>query len=299
MGWVFDIQRFCVHDGPGLRTTVFLKGCPLRCRWCSNPESLNAAPELMHNAARCMRCGFCAASCPRGIIAMQTETLSIDRLSCAACGECAGNCPTAALVLKGRDMTADEVEAEVLKDADAFKSSGGGVTVSGGEPFFQADFLHELLTRFRAAGIETAAETSAAARWEDIERCLPLLSLVLCDLKSTDAALLAQWAGANWERIEKNIAAILSCHANVLMRIPVIPGFNTDEKSFAGFADFLRRAGVQQAEILPYHFLGEGKYGMLGKPYAGAGIDGKSAYSDSLRLGEYLAAEGIRASISG
>ena len=253
----------------------------------------------MYNAARCMRCGFCVKSCPIEIITMQNDTLSIDRPRCTACGECAGSCPTTALILKGREMTADEVETEVLKDADVFRSSGGGVTFSGGEPFAQADFLYDLLTRFCDAGIESAVETSAAARWEDIERCLPLLSLVLCDLKHTDAALLAQWTGAKWEHIEKNITAILSCHANVLIRIPVVPGFNTDEKSFAGLAAFLRRTGVRQAELLPYHFLGEGKYAMLGIPYDGAAIDGKRSYNDSLRLQEYLAAKEIHATISG
>ena len=299
MGIVFDIQRFCVHDGPGLRTTVFLKGCPLRCRWCSNPESLDGAIQLMYNASRCMGCGFCVKSCPNGIITKREDTLSIDRQRCAACGECIKSCPTAALILKGREMTAAEVEAEVLKDADVFKSSGGGVTVSGGEPFAQADFLRKLLERFRSAGLETAVETSMVARWEDIERCLPFLSLALCDLKSTDAALLAKWTGGNWERVEKNITAMLSCYPNVLIRIPVVPGFNTDEKSFTGFASFLQRLGVCQVELLPYHFLGEGKYAMLGMEYGGSAIDGGISYNDSLRFKEYLMAKGIHAIING
>ena len=204
-----------------------------------------------------------------------------------------------ALVLKGRQMSAAGVLAEALKDADVFASSGGGVTVSGGEPFMQPDFLYELLTGFQAAGIHTAVETSAAARREDIERCLPLLSLVLCDLKHTDAALLKEWTGAEWKHIEKNITAILARHANVRMRIPVIPGFNTDEKSFIGFAAFFQRTGVNRVELLPYHFLGEGKYAMLGKPYAGESIDGSRAHADSLRLAEYLALHRIHAGISG
>ncbi|MCL2374355.1 MAG: glycyl-radical enzyme activating protein [Treponema sp.] len=299
MGIVFDIQRFCVHDGPGLRTTVFLKGCPLRCRWCSNPESLDGAVQLMYNASRCMGCGFCVKSCPNGIITKREDTLSIDRPCCAACGKCVKDCPTAALVLKGQEMGAAEVEAEVLKDADVFKSSGGGVTVSGGEPFAQADFLFDLLTRFRAAGLHTAVETSAAARWEDIERCLPLLSLVICDLKSADAALLAQWTGGKWELIEKNIRALAACHPNVLVRIPVVPGFNTDERSFAGLAAFLQDIGAPQTELLPYHFLGEGKYAMLGMAYGGSAIDGGISYNDSLRFKEYLMAKGIHAVING
>jgi len=229
---------------------------------------------------------------------MNGDVVSINRAQCTACGVCAGSCPTTALILKGREMTAAQVLTEVLKDADVFRSSGGGATVSGGEPFAQADFLYELLAGFRASGIETAVETSAAARWEDIERCLPLLSLVLCDFKHTDAALLAEWTGAEWEHIGRNIAAILSCHANVLIRIPVVPGFNTDEKSSTCLAAFLRKNGVRQAELLPYHFLGEGKYAMLGMCYDGASIDGRSSYNDSLRLKEYLAAEGILAEIS-
>jgi pyruvate formate lyase activating enzyme len=195
-------------------------------------------------------------------------------------------------------MTAAEVEAEVMKDADVFKSSGGGVTISGGEPFSQPDFLYELLVRFQAAGIQTAVETSALARREDIERCLPLLTLVLCDLKHTDAGLLKEWTGAEWEPVKKNISAILSRHTNVLIRVPVIPGFNTDKNSFTGFAAFFRQAGIKQVELLPNHILGEGKYEMLGRPYAGAGIDAGSAYDDCLRLKEYLDSNGIRAGIN-
>ncbi|MCL1818911.1 MAG: glycyl-radical enzyme activating protein [Spirochaetaceae bacterium] len=299
MGCVFDIQRFCVHDGPGLRTTVFLKGCPLRCRWCSNPESQHTFPELMYNAARCIRCGFCQKSCAAGVITLEANGISLDRPRCRACGACAEGCPAKALVLKGSAMTAGEAEAAALKDADVFASSGGGVTVSGGEPFTQADFLYELLSRFQAAGVHTAVETSAAARWEDIERCLPLVNLVLCDLKHTDAALLKEWTGAEWMHIEKSISAILTHHANALLRIPVIPGFNTDEKSMMGIAAFLRQAHVPQVELLPYHFLGEGKYAMLGRSYAGAAIDGGSSHTDSLRLQEYLASQKIHAGING
>ena len=196
-------------------------------------------------------------------------------------------------------MTAAEVLAEVMKDADVYKSSGGGVTISGGEPFSQADFLRELLTGFKAAGIHTAVETSAAGRQEDIERCLPLVSMLLCDVKHTDAALLEEWTGAKWGSIRKNIAAIVSGHPHVLLRIPVIPGFNTDEKSFRGFAAFFREMGITRVELLPYHFLGEGKYEMLGRPYPGAAIDGAQAHAGSLRLAAYLESQGIRAEISG
>ena len=299
MGWVFDIQRFCVHDGPGLRTTVFLKGCPLNCSWCSNPEGQPFSPELMYNAARCMQCGSCAEGCAAAAITQGAGGITFDRLRCTACGSCDANCPTTALVLKGRDMTAGEVVSEVMKDADVYRSSGGGATVSGGEPFSQPDFLYEILTMLHAAGIHTAVETSAAARWEDIERCLPFLSMVLCDVKHADAAVLREWTGAEWEHIKKNIASILSYHGNVLIRIPVIPAFNTDDESFAKIAGFFHEMGVTQTELLPYHVLGEGKFQMLGRPYPGAAINADNAYADTLRLKDYLDSKQIHAEISG
>jgi pyruvate formate lyase activating enzyme len=196
-------------------------------------------------------------------------------------------------------MTSYEVETEAARDTDVFASSAGGVTISGGEPFMQADFLHELLQRFKAKKIHTAVETSAAANIKDIERCLPLIDLVLCDLKHTDAALLAGWTGGVWDHIEKNISFIINSKTNFLLRIPVIHGFNTDKKAFAGFAAFLQSNAVHQVELLPYHFLGEGKYAMLGMQYNGTTINSKTSYNESLKLKKYFLDKVIEAEISG
>lgn len=299
VGCVFDVQRFCVHDGPGLRTAVFLKGCPLRCRWCSNPESQNAAPEILFNERRCIQCGTCVRGCPNGAIRHEGGYPHINRKGCSVCGSCVRDCPTAALILKGGSMTAAQALEQALRDADVFASSGGGITVSGGEPFSQPEFLYELLDLCHVAGVSTVVETSSAARWKDIERCLPLLSLVFCDVKHTDPKVLKEWTGADFRQLEQNISGIVKTHPHVRIRVPVIPGFNTSGQSFAGFAGFFQGLGITEIELLPYHPLGEGKYEMLGRPYTGAPIDTKKAVPAARDFQRFLASRGIRAEISG
>ena len=296
MGVIFDIQRFCLHDGPGLRTTVFLKGCPLSCRWCSNPESQRFEPELFHNASRCLHCGACLSVCPNGAI---REDAGIRRDKCDVCGCCEAVCPMAARVGKGRDMTAAEVVAEVEKDRAFYASSGGGATVSGGEPFGQPDFLFEVLSALKAVGVTTAVESTVHAEWRDIERCLPVIDHFLLDVKHTDSVVHEEWTGVGLGTILRNVRAVLHRHRDVLPRIPVIPGFNTDPDAAEGFADFFAEAGVKRVELLPYHILGEGKYGMLGREYPGGGIQGGDAFTDAERLRDFLRGRGVQAEIGG
>ena len=296
-GRVFDIQRFSLHDGGGLRTTVFLKGCPLRCRWCSNPESQLPGNELFHFSGRCMGCGACIAACPRSLIAwagIGEEGVSIRRDGCSACGKCVDACPKAALTIKGRRMAVDEVVGTVARDRLFHVVSGGGVTLSGGEPFAQAAFVRELLVRFEQEGVLTAAETSGAANWADIEPCLPLLDEIFVDLKHTDSARHAEWTGVGLETMLPNIEKILRLHPRATLRIPVVPGFNTDGEAAAGFADFAIRLGAE-VELLPYHAFGEGKYRSLGRAYPGAGIDAGSAGADADRLADFLRGRGVHA----
>lgn len=297
MGLVFDIQRFCLHDGPGLRTTVFLKGCPLRCRWCSNPESQAGRAELLHNAERCLRCGACAAACPRAVLAAGESGPVLNRRECAACGSCVEVCPRAALVRKGEEMTAAAVLREVEKDRAFHEKSGGGVTFSGGEPFSQPAFLLELLSLCREAGLHTAVETTAHADFSHIEKALPLLDAVLVDVKHTDDAVHSAWTGVGVGLIQRNIAAMARRHPRMCVRIPVIPGFNTGPEAAAGFAAFLKELGTG-AELLPYHMYGEGKYRMLGRDYPGADIGG-DAGAEASRLRDILAAHGVEARIGG
>jgi pyruvate formate lyase activating enzyme len=300
-GRVFDIQRFSLHDGGGLRTTVFLKGCPLRCRWCSNPESQLPGNELFHLAGRCMGCGACIAACPLSLITWKgagREGVSIRRDGCPACGKCVEACPRAALAIKGRRMAVDEVAGIVARDRLFYGVSGGGVTLSGGEPFAQAAFARELLARFAQEGIRTAAETSGLADWTDIEPCLPLLDEIFVDFKHPDSARHAEWTGAGLDTILPNAEKILRLHPRATLRIPVIPGFNADRAAGDGFADFAIRLGAK-VELLPYHAFGEGKYRSLGRAYPGAGIDAGRAGADADRLADFLRERGVQAAATG
>ena len=302
-GTVFDIQRFCLHDGPGLRTAVFLKGCPLRCRWCSNPESQSFGPELLYAEDRCMGCGACAAACPRVLITPRPEGgVAIRREACDACGACEDVCPRGALFRKGRIMSVESVMAVVERDRP-FYQSDGGVTVSGGEPFAQAEFLHALLLACKEAGLSTAVETTAIASRADIERCLPLADHMLIDLKHPTPAAYEQWTGADisagWKDIGANIGTVFSSHAGARLRIPVIPGCNTDSDAAEGFAAFIAGLGKPEVELLPYHTFGESKYRMLGRPYPGEAIPVEEAFDAAERLQKFLQGRGIHAVLHG
>lgn len=194
-------------------------------------------------------------------------------------------------------MSVGEVVAKVLRDASFYASSGGGATLSGGEPFAQPDFAREVLLALREAGVRTAVETTAHARWEDIERCLPLLDHVMVDLKHADDAAHRRWTGVGLETIRRNQKNILANHADALVRIPVVPGFNTDDAAIAAFAAFIGETGATRVELLPYHSFGEGKYRLLGLPYPGADIDADAASADAERLRERLAATGAAVQI--
>ncbi len=299
MGWVFDIQRFCLHDGPGLRTTVFLKGCPLRCRWCSNPESQRLKPEMFYNATRCMRCGTCIEACPQALLSRAEDGgVAMRRDACTACGRCADVCPMGALVRKGTDMTVEEIMRTVLKDRDFYTRSGGGLTVSGGEPFAQKDFLYDLLRAAKSANISTAVETSLHADWADIEPCLPLADHVLFDCKHPDTAAHKEWTGVGLEKIMPNIEALSKSHPEAHLRIPVIPGCNTDAEAAEGFARLISNLGLT-VELLPYHVLGEGKYEMLAREYPGAAIRADKGMEEAKILQQRLCERGIDAEVHG
>ena len=270
-GTVFDIQRFSLHDGPGIRTIVFLKGCPLSCKWCSNPESQNMKPVIMYKKNECLHCGRCINACSRKAISFENKTF-IDRSICTGCGECANACPAGALVVKGKTMTVQQLIRELKKDATTYRRSGGGITLSGGEPLVQYEFAAELLRACKAQGWDTAIETTGAGITEAVEKVIPYVDTVLLDIKHLDTEKHKKFTGIGNEQILKN-AARISQISSTVVRVPVIPGFNYSEEEIRAITEFAKTLrGMRTIRLLPYHTFGENKYDLLGRDYALADI---------------------------
>lgn len=266
-GTVFNIQRFSLHDGPGIRTTVFLKGCPLRCRWCHNPESLSHKPQLSFIASRCMGCGRCTEVCPRGV---HLPGMPKNFTACIACGACVENCPTAALELLGKSMSVDEVMQEVLQDRP-FYARDGGMTVSGGEPAMQPEFTLALLQAAREAGIHTAIETAGWIDGSVYRQLMPWLDLVLFDIKQMNPEKHLAYTGRDNQKIHDNLRLFCrtDCPTRVIVRTPVIPGYTDDPESFSALADFLHTMErTPEVNVLPYNPLAGSKHPRLGMEYA-------------------------------
>ncbi|KAA5607068.1 glycyl-radical enzyme activating protein [Roseospira marina] len=265
-GVVFDIQRYSIHDGPGIRTIVFLKGCPLACRWCCNPESQALQPTLMYQDSSCIHCGRCLEACKYGALSRNNPGF-VDRSKCVGCGACAEVCPTDALTLKGKRMTVWEVMQELRKDATNYRRSGGGMTLSGGEPLGQPDFARELLKACREQGWNTAMETTGQAPKEVVEDVIPHVDHALCDLKSIDPAVHRASTGVDNRQILENALRIASL-THTVVRVPTVPGVNADPASMEAIGRFaLRMPGVDTVHILPYHTYGENKYALLNREY--------------------------------
>ncbi|WP_101696899.1 glycyl-radical enzyme activating protein [Clostridium minihomine] len=266
-GTVFDIQRFSIHDGPGIRTIVFLKGCPLSCLWCCNPESQKLAPVVMFQQSQCISCGKCLRACKVGAISLDTPGL-IDRQKCVGCGECASVCPTGALVLKGEKMTVEQVVQILKKDATIYRKSGGGITLSGGEPMVQWEFATELLKACKSQGWHTAIETTGYGSEQAVESVFPFIDLALLDIKSMNSQTHKNVTGVTNELIHKNAVRIAQLTKTVI-RVPTIPTINAFDEEFLRIAEFAKTLqGVDTVHVLPYHTLGENKYNLLGKEYS-------------------------------
>ncbi len=266
-GVIFDIQRFSVHDGPGIRTTVFLKGCPLRCRWCHNPEAQRMQPDLTFERDLCIQCGVCVTACAKQVHAIVEGTHILHREGCEGCGDCADACPTTALVLKGQTMTVEEVLREVLRDEHFYRKSGGGVTLSGGEPLMQSAFAYDLLQRAKAHGLHTAIETCGHAPWKTVKKIVAVTDLVIYDVKHLDAAQHKKLTGVGNKRILQNLHKLRKGHHEVLVRLPLIPDINDATDDLQASADFLKQLGIDQVEVIPYHEFAAAKYELLGRPY--------------------------------
>jgi pyruvate formate lyase activating enzyme len=266
---IFDLRRFSIHDGPGLRSTVFFKGCPLRCLWCHNPESQDPRPERIEREERCLHCGACLEACPQGAIAEVHGRLLTDSRKCTRCGACAEACYAEARQIAGRPQTAAQVLAEIERDQIFYDQSGGGATFSGGEPLLQPDFLLDLLWGCRERGIHTALDTCGQAAWETLQRIHPAVDLFLYDLKLMDSARHTQCTGVSNERILENLRRLAAAGCAIWLRVPVIPGLNDDRENLDALGTFAASLpGIQQVTLLPYHRAAASKYERLGSAYS-------------------------------
>ncbi|MGO8788657.1 MAG: glycyl-radical enzyme activating protein [Terriglobia bacterium] len=265
LGNIFDVQRFSIHDGPGIRTTVFLKGCPLRCPWCSNPESQCALPQLLYLRSRCIRCGRCVSACPEDGLNLLSDAVVINRAKCLPCEECSRVCPSGAMRLVGRSATATDVLAEVERDRVFYQHSGGGLTVSGGEPLSQPEFTVALLNGARTLGLHSAVETAGLAGPETVERVLSRADLILFDIKQMDSDAHRSVVGEDNAAILGNARLAARLGVDMIIRVPVIPGFNDQPHQIAAIGEFTRSLGLSQLHVLPYHRYGTAKYANLGQ----------------------------------
>jgi pyruvate formate lyase activating enzyme len=262
-GVVFNLQHYSIHDGPGIRTTVFLKGCPLKCLWCQNPESQNSHPLLFFTAEKCTGCGACVEACPNGAIKLVGHKSKTDRDCCTGKGECVSVCPSEARSIIGREMTAEEVFEDIKTDDIFYRNSGGGVTLSGGDPVFQPDFSIAILKLCRSAGIHTALETCGFLEWHELKNILKHVDLVLYDIKHMDSTKHKAYTGVTNELILENAEKIhRDLKIPIYPRVPFIPGYNDSLENLKRTAEFIvtKLDGNNRVYILPYHRLGETKY---------------------------------------
>lgn len=271
-GTISNIQRFCVHDGPGIRTVIFMKGCPLRCTWCSNPETQSFSAELAQSAAKCIRCGRCETVCPTGAITMREGLPFIDRKKCSSCFLCVKTCYAQALHVFGEELTVNELYKRINSGSDW--RSNNGITVSGGEPLMQAPFVAALLQKHRRIGMHTAIETSGYAPWDNLKQVAAQCDLVFMDIKHFDEEKHRQATGLSNKIILENAARLTEefPKLDIIFRTPVIPGVNNSREDVMAIASFIKTLRpVSDYELLPYHGFGAPKYEQTGREYAMAG----------------------------
>jgi pyruvate formate lyase activating enzyme len=272
-GFIFDIKRYAIHDGPGIRTTVFMKGCPLACRWCHNPEGIAPQPFVTYRNDRCIRCGACVASCPVQALCLEPEGIVPSGSPCTSCFTCSEICPSEARQKVGRKLTARELLSEIQKDIPFYDTSGGGVTFSGGEPLMQADFLIELLKLCGDEHIHRAVDTSGYASRETLMAVAGHSDLILYDLKMMDSAKHEKFTGVPNRLILDNLRHLAGKPVDLIIRVPLIPGVNDDMQNLDRIGSFLKRsAGAAKVQILPYHNFQKTKYDRFEIYYRSANI---------------------------
>lgn len=298
-GVIYNIQRYSTHDGPGIRTTVFMKGCPLSCWWCHNPEGRDIKPDHSIVASRCISCGECVDACPEGAALLTPDGPTVDLNHCIHCGVCAEVCPTEARSFIGREISVEELLLEVGKDRIFYEESGGGVTFSGGEPLMQLDFLLAALDACREHCYQTVVDTSGFASPDALERVAARADLLLFDLKHMDDAVHRHYVGASNVRILENLTQLAKMDQDVWVRLPLIPGVNDDEENINATAAFLSSLEKQfPLHLLPYHRVGSDKYRRMGKPYPMSGLEPPSEEQTAV-IAEHMRSYGIEVRVGG
>lgn len=272
--YISEIQRFCVHDGPGIRTVVFVLGCPLSCKWCQNPENIRALPQLLFSRGKCIGCSACIGACPEQANTVdKSGKCRIDRKICTACGRCVEVCYPGARKLSGTQYTVDEVFKEIMKDRIIYSNTNGGVTLSGGEFTMFADFAARLLEKCKKENIHTALETCGYSKWEIFVRIASYTDMFLYDIKTIDPQKHRKWTGVDNERVLNNLSRLADMGKEIIVRVPLIPGVNDDEGEFTGIVEFVRSLRtVNILHIMPFHHIGQTKYEMLDQPYHVSGM---------------------------
>lgn len=266
-GIVFNVQKFSIHDGPGIRTTVFLKGCPLNCRWCANPESKSEHKEILHTPKLCVGCQSCVRACPNHGIKYEDGKIIFDKSACTGCMSCVSACPTHALTVEGEEYTIEALMEEVLKDKPFYDKSGGGVTLSGGEPLLQKEFTKEFLKALKAEGIHTTIETTGYTETEYFMEVLPYIDLLYMDCKHPDPEMHKKMTDVSNEQIFKNMKAAVDLGKEVVARIPVIPRFNHSVETAREYVRLFKEIGITTVHLLPFHQMGLGKWTAMGLDY--------------------------------
>lgn len=295
-GCVFNIERFAIRDGPGIRTTVFFKGCPLRCLWCSNPESIKPFPQLFYFEHLCTRCYRCIEACPNKANTVTSDgAIAIDRSLCKNCGECIEACPNKARDISGKIMTVDEVLEEVKKDSLFYQNSGGGVTASGGEPTHQPEFLRHLFAACYRSAIQTCLDTTGFVKTEVLQGILGHTDLVLFDIKHMDPVKHKEFTGIDNSLILEN-ARLVAASKPMIIRLPLIPKHNDSEENLSALSGFMAELGLKRIDILPYHSLGKMKYARLGLEYK---LDGLQPYEseDIAAIKAFLESRGLEVGV--
>lgn len=297
-GILFDIRRFSLHDGPGIRTTVFFKGCPLKCRWCHNPESQSPRRELVFRRERCIHCLACLEACPHGASVLVDGDVATLSEACQSCGACVEACYADARQIAGWESSAAEAFAAAGRDAAFYEKSGGGVTFSGGEPLMQPDFLLELLQICKGRGFHTALDTCGFARWEIIERVRPFVDLFLYDIKVVDPERHRRFTGVSNRLILENLSKLCAHGHDIILRAPLIPGVNDGQANIEALGALAARLSLRRVDVLPYHNTAGNKYEGLNRPYSLSGLQPQSK-DEINEIARQLGAFGLHIRVGG